>query len=320
MATGRALGTVYPASMPSSTPAPTATPAPPSNPTVTPALERTPQVDFWATESARLTADYPVQCGEIRDIYSLLKSPGGNWLAVMCGSKARDLIVTHRDGRQWTLPFGDDYKGGQAPYAGSMGGVYPLYWSADETYLYFAPRSHVSGGGPCWYGMWYHALYRIDVNTGSIAVVLPLASADWVTYEIAFSPQGEKLAYDAGTPTIFDLQTGSYFPVGGGQGNSGGLVWSPDGTKLAYATCKVTEDWEGVAESSIQIYSLHTGVSETVHQAEGRWLYSMTSADKARLEILDCRPETSDCRTLQYGWQTGQLHTQTPEPTPTPAP
>lgn len=87
------------------------------------------------------------------------------------------------------------------------GGLYPRHWTDDEKYLYFSSYIGWEGGGTCFYGFGDAGLYRINLNDGTIATVLPTSPSGY-GYEITFAPGGRRLAYTYAHLVILDLKTG----------------------------------------------------------------------------------------------------------------
>ena len=143
------------------------------------------------------------------------------------------------------------------------GSLYPDHWSGDDRYLYFGFYNGADIVGICYYGSYYLGLYRIDVNTGVVSATLPPLTKWWESYEITFSPDGDKLAYSSGDPMILDLRTGEITAINDVYGDVGNLTWSPDSSQLAFATCG-TPDGITINNSTVEIYSLETHKSMTV--------------------------------------------------------
>ena len=229
---------------------PSATPRPTNRPTIYPPtaiLLVDPQATMTMQARDAYTtqiASFPFTCDEDR---RTLLSPNGTWLAIHCGSSppGQTLEVVGQDGTRWVLQY-SDYVHPEFMQDGlGMGGLYPQQWTADEKYLFFSSHIHFSGGPTCcYYGIGDHGLFRLDLTSGAVSVILPLRGSP-SGYLYAFSPGGRRLAYVADPPVILDLRTGELTPFQVGQVAIGDLTWSPDGRELAYAACRLKQPWAG---------------------------------------------------------------------------
>lgn len=220
-------------------------------------------VDLTATQ----IASFPVKCDENNPFYSM-QSSDGNWLAIQCSDKSSEgLEVISKEGKRWVLTFTkflsvDFMRDGNAV----LGGLYPEHWTSDGKYLYFSTRLNISGGGPCFYGWNIDGLFRINVDDGSVTTTLERIPSSDAFYDIAFSSDGYRFAYEYNYNhlAIVDLRTGEEFAVESGEDNVGNLSWSPDGSQLAYAKCHETIDQTMVEKSSIIVYSPETRTSKKI--------------------------------------------------------
>ena len=152
-------------------------------------------------------ASFLPSCRDLSDPFYNSLSPRGNWLAVVCGYD-QTLTIYDDSGERWNLQFKDyvseeSIVDGQPP----RGSLYPIHWANDEKYLFFRSVIGFSGGGTCFYGHAGQGLYRIDLETGAVSATLrPLIGHDG--YILSFSPTGQWLAFNAGIPTLLNLQTG----------------------------------------------------------------------------------------------------------------
>ena len=261
-------------------------------------------------------ASFPFTCDE--DHRTLL-SPNGTWLAIGCGySHDQTLEVVRQDGTRWVLQFSDYvHPEFMQDEHTPMGGLYPQQWTADEKYLFFSSHIHFSGGPTCcYYGIGNHGLFRLDLTSGAVSVILPLRGSP-SGYLYAFSPGGRRLAYVADPPVILDLRTGELTPFQVGEVDIGNLTWSPDGRELAYAACRSTADYLKVERSMVRIYSLETGLSRTILELERIFIRIQSWDGDRQLRILLEDWETRDVSYLYYDWASGALITPTPTPTPT---
>jgi WD40 repeat protein len=147
----------------------------------------------------------------------------------------------------------------------------PEHWSADGTYLYFAPYFQGSiGGYDCIYGFAV-GLYRLSLNDGSVSTI---ASGHVI---FAFSPTDRRLAYtDGGNLIVHDLKTGDEIKIDIEEDNIDTLTWSPDGLELAYATCQENDPGsvaDGIPKkSAIKIFSIRQNTARTILTMEKRLL------------------------------------------------
>lgn len=100
-----------------------------------------------------------------------------------------------------------------------------------------------------------HRIHLIDLDTGKM--VRSLKGHSYTIYDLAFSPDGEKLAsasHDA-TLRIWDVKTGKTLQVlKGHSAPVHGVAWSPDGTRLV----------SGSLDKTARIWSLDTGTATAV--------------------------------------------------------
>jgi hypothetical protein len=270
--------------------------------------------DSYATQIASL----PIICEEFFGDHDTLLSPNGTWLAIHCGYSppGQTLEVVRQDGTRWVLQFSDYvHPGLRLGDELGMGGLYPQQWTADEKYLFFSSYIGFDGGGTCYYGFGDHGLFRLNITTGAVSVVLPITDSP-VGYLYAFSPGGRRLAYVADPPVILDLRTGELTPFYVGQEIIGNLTWSPDGRELAYAACRPTADWL-IERSMVRIYSLETGLSRTILELEKIFISIRSWDGDQQLEISLEDWEARDHSYLYYDWASATLITPTPTPTPT---
>ncbi len=241
-------------------------------------------------------------------------SPQGNWLAISCGSKSdQTLRVYSKTGKKWVVQFKDYVskefiQDGQTP----MGALYPVHWTHDEMYLYFRSAIGFSGGGTCFYGGFGQGLYRLNLENGTVSATLaPLIGPD--EYLISFSPDGRWLAYNAGVPTIFNLQAGKKIVLHEGKNAVGDFTWSPDSSNLLYGTCQTSEDYLTIQASSIRIFSLETREAKTVLETKTGFL-RIESGEGNKPRIYD--GYTNHPSYLYFDWSTQQVITPTVTPTP----
>ena len=209
-------------------------------------------------EDAQATsiAQFPATCTLERGDDFL--SPDENWLATQCGNQKEyfNLEIVDRTGKHWSVQY-KDY---------GPGGLGPVYWTADQAYLFFDSTVGYEGGGTCFYGFGTGALYRIELKTGKVSTILP-ATPTVDGYLFAFSPTGRRLAYSGSYgPVILDLRTGQELNLDVGDDAFGYLTWSPDGSELAYSTYRSVQSGNDyvVKSSAIKIYSTLRQTTRTI--------------------------------------------------------
>ena len=251
----------------SNTPTVTRTATATTQPSNTPKPSKT----LDATATAQY-ADFHVACDEVSNGERIL-SPNGQWIVAQCGAdyKSLNLEVLNREGKRWLLEL-IDYIPKKYITDGTVGpgGLRLEHWSNDSAYLYFSPSLAFSGGGnPCLDSFGTMGVYRLNLNDGSTAAVLPVSDAIF-GYFFAFSPTDRRLAYEGlENLTIRDLQTGSEIDT-----NDWGLtdnpIWSQDGQQLMYITCNANFDITPpeIEKSEIKIFSIQSKTSRTIIERE----------------------------------------------------
>lgn len=298
--------------VPTRTPIPTLTPTiRPATKTPNPGVQKTEQADEWA---ATQIASFPATCN---NSYSNVNSisPSGDKMASSCGyKKDQTLEIVSHEGKKWELHF-KDYLSAEFIRDGGtpMGGLYPKHWTSNDEYLYFTSYIAFDGGGTCFYGFGVSGLYRLNVNTGFVSTVLTARSSP-EGYLIAFSPGGGKLAYVADRLVILDFRTGENTNIDPGATIAGDLAWSPDGTKLAFATCSPSEDFYTIQKSGIKIYSLETHKLKTIMEVENNFLSINRSEGNQKLKIVNTDEQTGKEGYFYFDWSTGQVTTPLPTP------
>jgi hypothetical protein len=313
--------TVIPPATWSPTPTtPAKTPRPASTPTFRKPT-KTPDPNIGITEqayerTATQIAGFPATCDQFY-FDDILLSPNGTWMAIHCGySHNQTLEVINQEGKQWIFHI-QDFVAPNFIHDGEVGegGLYPEHWTNDAEYLYFTSYIGFDGGGTCVYGFGVSGLFRLNVNTGAVSAVLK-AKSSTQGYEIAFSPGGGKLAYISDTPAILDFRTGEKTIIDPGAAVAGDLVWSPDGSKLAFATCSPAEDFYTIKKSGIKIYSLETQELKTILEVEKNFLGIDKSEGNQKLKIVNSDIQTGKDDYFYYDWSSGRISTPSPTPQP----
>ena len=178
-----------------------------------------------------------------------LFSPTGKWVAYRDPQKLR-VVNTEIATRTWTLPC-ELFK--------ECSTVYPVTWSRNGRFLYFAPAP-VSGGAPDGISL-LTALAMIDVKTGKWEIVLPDSERH---YDFTFSPEQDYLAYtqssgtEANDPSVTvgvlslvdrqELQ--QHYTMDGVY--AGNIIWSPFKPRFVFV---VTDPAKGAA---VGYYDINT--------------------------------------------------------------
>lgn len=230
---------------------------------------------------ATQAAQFPVACDGVSFPQGDV-SPNGKWLASSCGYKRdQTMVVQNKEGVKWTLEF-KDFLSPKSPN-GVPGALYPLFWSPDEDYLFFATDLGYSGGGnDCFPGMGAYGLFRLSLATGEWTTFI--SPIDFPGYEIEFSITGRRYAADIDGVLIADLQTGEVTQI-----NESGVMdlsWAPDGAHLAYSIARCGED--EVRTSAVYIWDASTNQIQILTTTEGRIILRPESwVDNSTLRIRE---------------------------------
>jgi len=118
------------------------------------------------------------------------------------------------------------------------------------------------------------------------------------------------------------LKTGDNFTVATGDNWIGNLTWSPDSSKLAYATfraVKIQNDYENdyhVDKSSIKISTLDSHTLKTILEVKKTILRIEWQNGNKVLEILKYDLQGNITVYFIFDWSSGQLTSATPTPEP----
>ena len=219
---------------------------------------------------------FPVGC---EDSYDFDVSPDAKWLATSCGDKSYSiLVVQNKEGAKWVLDY-KDFLHSSFSSEGVTGGLGVVFWDPAGEYLYFTASVGWSGGGDFCFPKdgGTLGLFRLNLNTGSWTVLI-----DRIPGKFRFSSTGRRYAVDINGIMISDLQTGEVIQISvNGVMN---LIWSPDGTKLAYSISRCNE--EGlVIDSSLYIWDALENESRLILKTEKIMLTPISWDDIALLEI-----------------------------------
>jgi hypothetical protein len=112
------------------------------------------------------------------------------------------------------------------------------------------------------------------------------------------------------------LKTGGKIYVEVGDYTVGDLYWSPDGSELAYATCRqIQDDWK-IEKSTIEIFSLKTRESRTIWEENKNFLSIEFWNEPNILKIKNDYLYPYAVKYLYYDWSAGEFTTPTPTLSP----
>jgi len=224
-------------------------------------------------------SQFPRGC---EDRYNFDVSPDAKWLVTSCGDKYHSsLVVQNKEGLKWVLEFKDflhpSFSTGETP-----GGLGVVFWDTEGEYLYFTASVGWSGGGDfCFSSGGTLGLFRLNLKTGSWNTLIDRTNR-FPGDKIRFSPTGRRYAVDINGITITDLPTGKVIQI-----NVSGvmeLIWSPDGTKLAYSISRCDADGFVIA-SSLYIWDALENESRLILKTDKIILSPVSWGDIAFLEI-----------------------------------
>jgi WD40 repeat protein len=193
-------------------------------------------------------------------------SPDGLWFGELClniDDRYFGLIFSNKKtGVIWKLPYNDYIP--KVEFAD--GGMRVAHWSKDSRYAYF----HTSLGGSvgeCFYEGYDSGVgvFRLDLQTGQTKEILPLTIERF--YVFSFSPSDKWLVYGINTVNnlvIFDIETGFSNNVTHKEmfSQSGGYVWSPDGSQFIYSTLKYGADNLERESYTLRLVDIKTGTEQ----------------------------------------------------------
>jgi hypothetical protein len=214
---------------------------------------------------------------------------------------------------------------------GEIAGFFPYRWTSDDHSVYLVPVTRSGCGFDPW-GFFADdiALYRLDLVSGELEVVLP-DSSGW--YAFSSSPDDRYLAYsklDFGNEVyIRDLYTGDEFVVelGNNYSIAGIFTWTFDSSQVIFAAG--LEGWEddeaGISLFLLDIPRLH---AQELLNNDKRLLipYGSWEVEENWLEenVLSMLSLDLQSRSSWSGWSidinTGQVLEPTLTPTPTTSP
>jgi hypothetical protein len=234
-------------------------------------------------------AEYPSIC---KNTLSYNFSPDGLWRQEFCVSETDrepTLTVSNRETKVlWKMIYRD-----YVPNSTLLdGGMSVSHWSSDGKYAYFNSYMYGDGGGcfvPYSDGGW--GLFRLDLQTGNVTTILPVADDLTVFYGFSFSPTDKRLAYRVKQENIviLDMTTEESLKVNHIKDfdDEGGYLWSKDGLRFVYST--------GTFTSESEIYSLRlvdvlTGNEQLLLESNGSCYLTMEWDDNDRLLVEQNEP------------------------------
>jgi hypothetical protein len=241
---------------PTRTPSPTRTPKASYTPTATLPITVTPGYEQWGNASY---------------------SPDGKWFAVKYSFEEQEqrfiaLVVGSMDGSaNWIVD--------QLPVEGHF--FYyptPFLWSKDGKHFYF--KHYLIQDGCFSLGNGGENLFRVNLEDGEKELVFEQFAS-----EMALSPDETKLAYvdfgDSGV-RILDIETGVEIELERLYPelliDQIGLVWSPDGNKVAYAIMHYV--CEPDSPTSIMIIDVNQASQELIIQDDERGMHPIAWVDE----------------------------------------
>jgi hypothetical protein len=257
-------------------------------PTYTRRPPRTPEPTIPAeTLSVRATlaaaAVNTCEGAESPPVIDWVRSPDGQWLAVICDPDHNDQTYTkvfRLDGtKAWQVPFYETYGITQQdkinPEGIRSGAMLIVHWSADSQYLYLVPWVRRFDGN-CMNFYSGPALYRLELSNGNVTATLHPTSSFWQAYNYSLSPNDRYLAYvsplNGNIIHIFALATGEekVITLSDQFINAGMFLWSPNMRKLAFAAGG--PNWCDTGKFTIFVYDLENGNLKALPTHNLLWL------------------------------------------------
>jgi hypothetical protein len=297
----------------------------------------TPKVDTISTptqtQSEQKTPTVTETVSPNTSCIKVSESPEGGGYALQCGDKTNSsLTVFNKSGQQWVLQLKDYVLEEEMTYGDiPLGRISPEEWSKDGNYFYFSPKFNGSGGGTCFYGLGPGSLYRLDLLTGEVTIILSPRPA-WKGYLFKFSPDREKLVYsyfNLDRPVILDLNTGveSSIDIGdysNGNHSTGDYTWSPDSKSLAFAVCEADENYVTIERSAIEIFTSELIIPIKVLEKANHFLSIEKNDDSSSFSVVDEKWDSPENFTEGYSadetnyfifdWNSERLVETTPIP------
>ena len=257
------------------------------------AIEKTKEVSAQRTIEAEEVvmatqmAEFPKSsCGA--DEQGRGPSPDENWAIIYCSGKYdQGLFLLNKNGVERILTF-EDFLPLSMQRQGMPGIVRIMFWDVEGDYVYFTTDIGWSGGGDdCFPGFGTTGLFRLDLATGAVSTLIEPPEY-FPGNKIKFSPTGRRYAAGINGVMITDLKTGEVVQLNADDVMD--LIWSPDGTKLAFS--ESTCDEEGhVISSSIYIWDALTNQTRKALEGEEMILLPEIWVDSSILKIEGTQPK-----------------------------
>lgn len=246
-------------------------------------------------------------------------SPDRSWQAISClwfDDPSRYRLLILRRGTSSPIAVFDSHMFGH-----DGASVYPEHWSTDGTYLYVGGYAYGHAYVPPHDTL---ALFRLDLNSGAVATILPPAPS--IYYEVAFSPDDSLLAYaefGLATPTLGILgvpsksSTVSLDPL---STRAGSIAWWRDSTRLAIVLYRddITSQGELLSTTSwISVFDLKEAHLTLALQPidQTLWIESWVTADLLRIGIIQPDQDWDEIAFLDISRQSiTETATETPYP------
>jgi len=277
---------------------PTTAAAPTLTPTLMASLTPTPTIESYVTAIAiekedvlnaetpdqkqTQIAEFSIDCEQMDEYTNTSRiSPDGNWLAVTCGYKRGMLIVKSKSGTKWVLDF-KNFLSPEGPQE-IPGSLIPKFWSPEGNYLFFITTLGYSGGGNFCFPeeRGDYGLFRLNLSTGSWSTLIP--PTDFPGYEIEFSPTGRRYAITYDGLMITDFRTSKVTKISV-DGVIEKLLWSSDGTHLAYSVARCDDD--SIIASSVYIWDSATDEAQILFKRDHIILKPEVWINSSKLKMI----------------------------------
>jgi hypothetical protein len=265
-------------------------------------------------------------------VYDSPISPDGKWVINPCQLPSEtSLEVMRLDGtKTWSISNAQLLTSlSMDPKIFHQYDITPLHWTKDSQQVYFSvyfccfePSSWPD------YGAYPKALFRLDVQTGSWAVVTSAASIEDNPDTYSFSPTDRRLVYikngrlDKPLPLhIMDLKTGALDLVEIPEyHDAGSVVWSPDGLSFAFGAVHLVSEDHQVFSFSLFVYQIEFKTLKSLITLSPNTMYWPTDWSEDSRLTLSCREYASDYHSVTrrymeiYDLNLGSISPVTPTP------
>jgi hypothetical protein len=193
--------------------------------------------------------------------------------------------------------------------------VSPILFSKDMTYLFFSTQTSGDGGDrACFFGDTTNGIFKMDLSSKNIDPIIVPDYAGNKTLYFKFSPTERRLAYyyiNKNTLHILDLKTGENNSYEFPERINERLIWSPDGTKLAFITG--LDDEKTVNSSTVRIFDTQSGETRTVFHSTDQCLSVNVWRETNNLMVTG-RSNVSDDMIFEINLNTNFISLITPTP------